>query len=55
MTKTTKNIPKDFSKQNKTKKIRYIMKKIDYKLEGNELILRKDCPIGLKSFQKKYL
>jgi len=53
MTKTSKNISKDFSK-NKTKKNHYTVKKINYKLKGNELILRKDCPIGLKAFQKKY-
>jgi predicted metalloendopeptidase len=49
MTKTSKNISKEFisDKRAKTKKIRY-------KLKGNELILRKDCPIGLKAFQKKY-
>lgn len=29
-------------------------RKIQYKLKGNELILRKDCQIGLKPFEKKY-
>jgi putative endopeptidase len=49
MTKTSKNISKELIsvKRAKTKKIRY-------KLKGNELILRKDCQIGLKAFQKKY-
>jgi putative endopeptidase len=48
MVKTSKNLSKKTNRQNnKTKKIRY-------KLTGNELILRKDCPIGLKPFEKKY-
>jgi putative endopeptidase len=29
-------------------------RKINYKLKGNELILRKDCQIGLKAFEKRY-
>lgn len=29
-------------------------KKIKYKLKGNELILRKDCPINLKPFEELY-
>jgi len=29
-------------------------RKIDYTLEGNDMILRKDCPVGLKSFEKRY-
>lgn len=29
-------------------------KKIKYKLKGNELLLRKDCPINLKPFEKIY-
>lgn len=48
MPKTTKNTSNDFiNKNNFTKKIRY-------KLKGNELVLRKDCQIGLKPFEKKY-
>ena len=45
MVKTSKNISKKYN--NLTRKVRY-------KLKGNELILRKDCPIGLKAFEKKY-
>jgi putative endopeptidase len=45
MVKTNKKNPKIYN--NLTKKIRY-------KLKGNELILRKDCPIGLKAFEKSY-
>ena len=44
MVKTNKKVIK---KHNQTKKI-------NYKLKGNEIILRKDCQIGLKSFEKKY-
>ena len=29
-------------------------KKIKYKLKGNKLILRKDCPINLKPFEELY-
>ena len=29
-------------------------RKIDYKLQGNDMILRKDCPVGLKPFEKRY-
>ena len=42
-----KTIKKLTNKNNLTRKIRY-------KLKGNELILRKDCQIGLKPFEKKY-
>ena len=42
----TKTIKKNKS-YNKTKKIKY-------KLKGNELILRKDCPINLKPFEELY-
>ena len=44
MVKTNKKFIK---KHNQTKKIKY-------NLKGNELILRKDCQIGLKAFEKKY-
>lgn len=47
MVKTNKNSNKNSNKNNLTRKVRY-------KLKGNELILRKDCPIGLKAFEKKY-
>jgi predicted metalloendopeptidase len=48
MIKTKKNISKKMKNQNsQTKKIRY-------NLKGNEIILRKDCPIGLKPFEKNY-
>jgi putative endopeptidase len=47
MAKTSKNLAKKNTKNNLTKKIQY-------KLAGNELILRKDCQIGLKPFEKKY-
>ena len=35
------------NKNNKTKKI-------NYKIRGNEMIMRKDCDVGLKYFEKKY-
>jgi predicted metalloendopeptidase len=48
MIKNNKNISKKMKNQNsQTKKIRY-------NLKGNEIILRKDCPIGLKPFEKNY-
>jgi len=49
MVKTSKNLTKKtIGKYNN------LTKKIRYKLKGNELILRKDCQIGLKPFEKKY-
>jgi hypothetical protein len=47
MAKTNKNLSNKSNENNLTRKVRY-------KLKGNELILRKDCPIGLKAFEKKY-
>jgi len=48
MVKTNKKFfKKVIDKKSKTKKVHY-------KLKGNELILRKECPIGLKPFEKKY-
>jgi len=47
MVKTSKNFTNKNTKNNLTKKI-------NYKLAGNELILRKDCQIGLKAFEKNY-
>jgi putative endopeptidase len=45
MVKTNKNI---------NKPVKNLTRKINYKLKGNELILRKDCQIGLKAFENKY-
>jgi putative endopeptidase len=45
MVKTNKNINKPGKN---------LTRKINYKLQGNELILRKDCQIGLKGFENKY-
>jgi len=45
MVKTNKNINKPGKN---------LTRKINYKLKGNELILRKDCQIGLKAFENKY-
>jgi putative endopeptidase len=42
------------TKTNKINKYNNKTKKIKYKLKGNELILRKDCPISLKPFEEKY-
>jgi putative endopeptidase len=42
------------TKSNKINKYNNKTKKIKYKLKGNELILRKDCPINLKPFEEKY-
>jgi putative endopeptidase len=47
MVKTNKNVSNKSNKNNLTRKVRY-------KLKGNELILRKDCPIGLKAFEEKH-
>jgi ergothioneine biosynthesis protein EgtB len=47
MVKTNKNISNKSNKNNLTRKVRY-------KLKGNELILRKDCQIGLKPFEKNF-
>jgi putative endopeptidase len=48
MVKTNKNLSKlILNKKNRTKKVHY-------NLKGNELILRKDCPVGLKPFEKNY-
>ena len=45
MVKTNKNI---------NKPVKNLTRKINYKLKGNELILRKECQIGLKGFENKY-
>ena len=45
MVKTNKNINKPGKN---------LTRKINYKLKGNELILRKECQIGLKGFENKY-
>jgi len=50
MVKTNKNLSNKHSNKNKNN----LTKKVRYKLKGNELILRKNCPIGLKAFEKKY-
>ena len=42
------------TKTNKINKYNNKTKKIKYKSKGNELILRKDCPISLKPFEEKY-
>ena len=49
MAKTNKKLFKRVinKRDNKTRKIHY-------NLKGNELIVRKDCPVGLKLFEKKY-
>ena len=52
MAKTSKLIFKNNKKLHINNK--NITRKTNYKIKGNELILRKDCSVGLKSFEAKY-